>query len=80
MDWSHVIEFPTLPSLGEGQGRGRQGACPRATRKQCSAAVVARSDGSLNSASPVEMSGPPQALLTMLHRSTDCLCRAGAPM
>ena len=29
---------------------------------------------------PVPLGKRPQALLTMLYRSTDCLCRRGAPM
>ena len=29
---------------------------------------------------PVALGQNPQALLTMLYRSTDCLCRSGAPV
>jgi hypothetical protein len=29
---------------------------------------------------PVALGQRPQALLTMLYRSTDCLCRGGAPV
>lgn len=39
-------------------------------------ALLPLNDGLL--VDPVTLGQNPQALLTMLHRSTDCLCRAGA--